>query len=219
MGRFGFFIMVGLALLAAEVPVIGWPLKWVETFFHEISHGLAAIVTGGGIVSIVLDYNGSGLCLSAGGWSVAVAFAGYLGASLWGFAIFRVAGAGSPKSGRGLGIALAAMVAVSWLLWGRGVSTLIVSAVIVALFAFAALADRAGLARHVLAFVGVAVAVSAVRAPLVLLVFGGQSDALTLSDITLVPRIVWVVVWAGLAIIVLYRMWRASARLPAFRRS
>lgn len=211
--------MVGLALLAAEVPVLGWPLKWVETFFHEISHGLAAIATGGRIVSIVLEYDGSGLCLSAGGWSIVVAFAGYLGASLWGFAMFRVAGAASPNAGRGLAIALAALVAVCWLLWGRGVSTLVVCAVIVGLFALAAFADRAGLARQALAFVGVAVAVSALRAPLVLLVFGGQSDARTLYDLTLVPRFVWVVIWAGLAVAVLYRMWLASARLPALRRS
>ena len=208
--------MVLLALALAEVPLVGLPLKWVETYFHEISHGLAALATGGSILHFELRLDGSGLLYSAGGWPMVVAFAGYAGASLWGLAIYRVAGTASPKAGRAIAAVLAVLVALSWLVWGKGADTAVVSAVIVGLFVAIGFAGRIGLARQAIAFIGVSVAVSAIRAPLILLTFGGQSDARALADMTFIPRIVWIAAWAAIAVIVVYRMWRMSQRLPIF---
>lgn len=218
MTRAAFLIMAGIALVATEIPFVGLPLKWVETFFHEISHGLAALVTGGRILAINLRYDGSGLCTSLGGWSMLIAFAGYAGASLWGLAIYQIASGSTPQAGRTWAAALAVFVAVASLIWARGLETLILSGLIVAVFAAAALAGRIGLAHVVLAFIGVSMALSALRAPLVLLVVGGQSDAAALARLTYIPRIVWIAIWAALALFALYRMWTRSGRLPSLMR-
>lgn len=218
MTRAAFLIMAGIALVATEIPLIGLPLKWVETFFHEASHGLAALLTGGRILAINLRYDGSGLCTSLGGWSTLVAFAGYAGASLWGLAIYQIASVSTPQAGRTWAAVLAVFVAVVSLIWGRGLETLILSGLIVAVFATAALAGRIGFAHFALAFIGVSVALSALRAPLVLLVVGGQSDAATLASLTYIPRIVWIAIWAALALFVLLRMWKRSGRLPSLKR-
>lgn len=218
MNRAAFLAMVGAALVASEIPLIGLPLKWVETYFHEISHGLAALATGGRIMLIQLNYNGSGLLGSIGGWPIVISFAGYVGASLWGLAIYRVASGATPNAGRLWSAALAGCVAVSVLLWAQGVETLVIGGLIIGIFVMATLVHRFGVAHIALAFLGVSVALSALRAPLVLLVVGGKSDAANLAELTLVPRIVWIALWAAFALFVLYRMWRRSGRLPAMTR-
>ena len=163
-------------------------MRRTKRWFHWLKACDGVVVTF--LLGVFAD--GSGLCYNAGGWRLVVAFAGYAGASLWGWLIFAAAGSVSPEGGRWLAGALAALVAVSWVFWGRGTETMVLSAVIVAVFALAALVGRYGMTRLILAFIGVSVAVSAIRAPLVLLVFGGESDAKTLAGLTFLPRFVWV---------------------------
>lgn len=218
MNRAAFLAMVGAALVASEIPLIGLPLKWVETYFHEISHGLAALATGGRIMLINLNYDGSGLLGSIGGWPVVISFAGYAGASLWGLAIYRVGSGATPNAGRRWSTALAVCVGISVLLWAQGLETFVIGGLIIAIFVLATLAHRFGVAHIALAFLGVSVALSALRAPLVLLVVGGKSDAANLAQLTYLPRIVWIALWAAFALFVLYRMWRLSARLPSMTR-
>ncbi|MBI5200372.1 MAG: M50 family metallopeptidase [Elusimicrobia bacterium] len=61
-----------------------WPLKLICVFFHEISHGLAAVATGGSIGRIMLESNESGRTMAIGGSRFLVLNAGYVGSCLWG---------------------------------------------------------------------------------------------------------------------------------------
>ncbi len=56
-----------------------YPLKILVVFFHELSHGLMAVVTGGSILEIRVDAAQGGLCVTAGGNRFLTASAGYLG--------------------------------------------------------------------------------------------------------------------------------------------
>ena len=60
------------------------PIKYLTVFFHELSHGLAAVFTGGSIVRIELNANQGGVCWTSGGIRFIVISAGYLGSLLWG---------------------------------------------------------------------------------------------------------------------------------------
>lgn len=64
-----------------------WPLKVLTVFFHEISHGMAAVLTGGSVGRILLESNESGRTMAIGGSRFIVLNAGYLGSMLWGCAI------------------------------------------------------------------------------------------------------------------------------------
>jgi len=73
-----------------STPVL-YPLRILIVFFHELSHGLAALVTGGSIVSLTLTPDEGGLAVTNGGNRFVILSAGYLGSLLVGVALFLVA--------------------------------------------------------------------------------------------------------------------------------
>ena len=75
-----------LALLAAvfalwQTPVV-LPLKILVVFLHELSHGLAAVLTGGEIVELSLSAQQGGHAVTRGGSRFLILSAGYLGSLL-----------------------------------------------------------------------------------------------------------------------------------------
>ncbi|MBR4329549.1 MAG: M50 family metallopeptidase [Candidatus Riflebacteria bacterium] len=88
------FAGLGIPLALSIIALFFWnsvlilPIKLMTVFFHELSHGLAAIITGGKIIGIELNINQGGVCYHQGGWFLVVASAGYLGSLLWGSTIF-----------------------------------------------------------------------------------------------------------------------------------
>ena len=61
-----------------------YPLKVLVVFFHEMSHGLAAIVTGGSVEEIQVVEEIGGVAWTRGGSRFLTLTAGYLGSLLWG---------------------------------------------------------------------------------------------------------------------------------------
>ena len=56
-----------------------YPLKILVVFFHELSHGLMAVITGGSVREIRLVAAQGGICVTAGGNQFLTISAGYLG--------------------------------------------------------------------------------------------------------------------------------------------
>lgn len=83
-----------LILLAVTVlwntPVV-YPLKIFVVFMHEISHGLAAVATGGKIQEIVVVSQEGGHAITLGGSPFWTLSAGYLGSVGWGGLILILA--------------------------------------------------------------------------------------------------------------------------------
>ena len=82
--------LAGVVLLLWDTFVV-YPFRLFVVFLHEISHGLAAVVTGGSVVSIGLSFDEGGVCVTRGGWPFLILNAGYLGSLLWG-ALFLLLG-------------------------------------------------------------------------------------------------------------------------------
>jgi len=74
--------------------VLQYPFKIFATWAHELSHGLAMIVTGAGFDHIVVYRDTSGLAYAyttVGSFGTAIiAAAGYMGTPLWGALLLRV---------------------------------------------------------------------------------------------------------------------------------
>lgn len=67
------------------------PLKLLVVFFHEASHALMTVLTGGRVVEMTINAQQGGHVLSAGGSRFLTLSAGYLGSLLWGAVIYLAA--------------------------------------------------------------------------------------------------------------------------------
>ncbi len=72
------------------MPVV-LPLKILVVFLHELSHGLAALVTGGSVERISVSIHQGGYAVTRGGNLFLILSAGYLGSLLLGLGLLAVA--------------------------------------------------------------------------------------------------------------------------------
>ncbi len=99
-----------------------YPLTLLVTFLHELSHALVALATGGEVLSLRINPDGSGLCYTAGGNELAVSAAGYLGSILLGNLLLSVGWKSSRFSPALVMILSFAMVFSSLVWFGGGIS-------------------------------------------------------------------------------------------------
>ena len=113
-----------LGLLLLMIPIILlwntfviYPLKILVVFFHELSHGVMAMLTGGRVVSIEVVRQEGGLCLTQGGSRFLTLSAGYLGSLLWGGAVLVLAA--RTRLDRAIAAALGTIIVLATLGWVR----------------------------------------------------------------------------------------------------
>jgi len=88
MKRFFYFaFLIALLGLCWEYPIL-YPLKLLVVFFHESSHALATLLTGGQVKEFVINSQQGGHVISQGGNRFIILSAGYIGSLLWGVAIY-----------------------------------------------------------------------------------------------------------------------------------
>jgi hypothetical protein len=86
----GFAVYFGALWFLWDTPLV-YPLKIFVVLLHEVSHALAAVVTGGALERIVLDPNQGGATYTLGGSRFITLSAGYLGSLAWGGLMTEVA--------------------------------------------------------------------------------------------------------------------------------
>ncbi len=200
--RFVLPLAAALCVLAAWDSVFVWPLRLFVVFLHELSHGLAAVATGGTIVRIELSPAEGGLCVTRGGSRFFVLSAGYLGSLLWGVLIL-LAGARGRRDRQAV-TALGLLTLVVTLVYVRSLFGFVYG--LAAGTAFVAVAYKlpASASDAVLVLVGT---VSCLYAPWdvasdVLLRDIPGSDAHALGALTGIPAVVWGLFWMAVALVV-----------------
>lgn len=196
------------AFIVDYLPFINLPFLWSETFFHEISHGLAALFTGGSIDSITLNFNGSGLCTTRGGSAFIISFSGYAGSALWGLLIYSVAATLSKPSAKVMVGSMVVMLAVTLLLWARDVSTIIILLVLLLMYALPLYKSLWFSVTFFIQLVGIFVLLDAIRSPLYLLDGRDLGDGANLASYTWLPEFFWVALWFTIAASGLIVLWK-----------
>jgi hypothetical protein len=204
-------VLLGLAAIVLWNTWVAYPFRVFVVFLHEISHGLAAVLTGGRIVSIGLSFDEGGVCVTRGGWRVVILSAGYLGSLLWG-AAFLLLGARRRRAPAvvalvGLFILVVTLVYVrTWFGFAYG---------LVAATALVLVASRLKpeVSEILLASIGVMSCLYAVWdiASDVLLRSVPCSDASALAGITGVPAVIWGVLWVAASLWVIAAVLRRLA--------
>lgn len=201
-----FILLLVIAGLVTYVPFLGIPFKWLESFFHELSHALVTLISGGVVSHIRLFPNGAGLCYSGGGSPVLIGFAGYAGAALWGLALFMMAS--WPKGIRPAFGLLGLLVLVVLLFYARDLLTIGILIVLSGLFFLPLRLANAGWLVQLLRFMALIVLLNAIKSPTYLWGLDGQGDAELLARLIWVPAFVWIGLWLLIAAFCLWLCWR-----------
>lgn len=90
---FEIIILSAIALTSYLVwdTIIIYPIKLIVVTLHEISHGIAAIISGGEVISLDIGFNLGGKCTTQSGEQMLIASAGYPGSFIFGALIFSSA--------------------------------------------------------------------------------------------------------------------------------
>ncbi|WP_394147083.1 M50 family metallopeptidase [Shewanella atlantica] len=205
-GRSRFLIELVFALVITRLPYISVPFKWLESYFHELSHGLATLLTGGVVSHIQLFPNGAGLCFSQGGAPVVIGFSGYLGAALWGYLIFILAT--WPKGIRLSFALLGSAVVITTLMWGRDPLTITILACLAVLFLLPLKLSHNRFLGSALRVMALMIMLNALASPTVLFGLSGKGDAAMLASQTWIPAWIWVMTWLAISAVMLLLCWR-----------
>lgn len=205
-------ILMAAAVLLGQIPYLGNILSWQMTFFHEISHGLAAILTGGSVLKIELDFSGSGVCHTIGGLRWLISLAGYAGAAFWGTLIYLSAGLIPGRHSRFPAVILITILTISAVFYAVDWPSRIIIFIIAVIYA-AAVKLRDKLPLNVfLKLAGLYIILDALRAPMVLFRHQGVNDAANLAGLTGLPAFFWIAIWLLIAAACLALIWRTERR-------
>lgn len=208
-----------LALASWVVPVLSLvtlPLQYLYTMLHEISHALASAVTGGYGIRIQIFPNGSGVTWSYDGLLLAVAPAGYVGATIIGSIILYMS---KTASGASLALrALAISLGMAWIVWVRFDPLGFGICFVFGILAWVAATRMKGDGLAVLGqFLGAFLCIASLQS--VFAIFGflsipmHENDAAILEKASGIPAAVSAIVWSVLSLaaigVGLHRAWKA----------
>lgn len=207
--KYHFFILLIAAVIIKQLPLVSIPFNWLESYFHEISHGIAALVTGGSVLRIQLFANGAGLCTTQGGSSFVISFAGYAGATLWGWGIYKLASA-HQRVAQIFSVLVFLLIVSSIIFWGRDFLTWFILAVLAALFLLTIKVDKLHYLQRLMQLFGLLILLNSLFSPSYLLDGRNLGDGAALASITFIPEFVWVLIWFSLALVSLYSLYKSA---------
>ncbi len=211
-----------LSLILRQVPVLAWliyPFQLFVALVHELSHGLAALLTGGRFIEFVIAPNASGLAVTAGGWRWFVIPAGYLGAALLGCLLLLLTHrASGPRQRQWLALGLGSFFALMTLLFARNLMAVTVGGLAaVALWGLGSYGSPL-LLTFGLNLLAIQCLLNALDSLMGLMrlnagPFQSLNDAQAMADLTHVPALFWAILWSLAAVAMLtgsvyFSLWR-----------
>lgn len=216
-------LAIALALLVLwQVPWLGWlayPFRLFGTFVHELSHGLAAIATGGEFQRFSVSPDLSGLAWSAGGFRVVVASAGYVGSAIFGGVLIALHARWLPS--RALLLGMAVVFGVLCLLFVRNLFGIASALVLTGALLFAGAKFSEAWRDGLLKVLALQLILDGYNSLFTVLRLSGagdvQTDAHAMAQMTWLPAPVWAVLWMLASTAILFGVLRYAMR-PALAR-
>lgn len=203
-----------------------YPLRLFITFLHESGHALAAVATGGQVVSLSVSPNTSGLTKTMASplWMWLIYSGGYLGTTVFGALLLQVGRLHRwQHAGRATLYVAASFMVGATVLWVRDPFTLGVGVFLaVALFGLAKiLPPRA--ADFAAAFLAVQCSLNALGDLRILINLTanhlGDNDAVFMARMYGLPSVLWATLWAAMAVVILLVALRSYFRATGVRRN
>ncbi|MFK8104345.1 MAG: M50 family metallopeptidase [Saprospiraceae bacterium] len=172
-----------------------YPVTRLVTFLHEFGHALGALITGGSVLGIQINPDGSGYTKTLGGSASVILMGGYIGSALLGNLIFYI-GARMERFASFTIYVIAGLMLFSGIFWFEAVySTGFLIAFSIGLYL---LVSYTNFAREILMFVGLAVILYIIQDFNV----GPTSDLEKYAELfVIIPAGVWMYIWLGIVIL------------------
>lgn len=196
------------SFIISYIPLIGLPFIYLSTIFHEISHALVTLITGGEIIEFVLSPNGSGHVISRGGNNFLIAFSGYFGVTIWAILLFQ-SGRNNHLVQATLG-ALILLFSTTLFLWVNNIITAFILVSVIVMLTYFLFKTSMKLITYLTQAIAILVLFNAIKSPLYLIDGRDLGDGAMLADLTWLPEIIWVSIWCGWGLLVLYYIWHSS---------
>jgi hypothetical protein len=198
-----------LSIVLARVPFFGimfYPFHLFGTFIHEISHGLTAVLTGGGFHRFTVRWDLSGEAWTSGGIRWLIVSAGYVGSAIFGgFLTFLSA---RNISARHVLFWLGIIFGMLCLIFVRNPFGWIAGLLLAGLLVLAGEKLSAAWADGLLLFLAVQMMLDAIDSVFDLIWISTYrsdtfTDALIMQRATGIPSLIWATVWSIISLVVL----------------
>jgi hypothetical protein len=211
-------LVLAFALVALwQVPWLGWvawPFRLFGTFVHELSHGLAAIATGGDFQRFSVHADLSGLAWSAGGIRVIVSSAGYIGSAIFGGVLIALHARWF--SARTLLLGMAVVFGVLCVLFVRNAFGIIAALAITTALLAAGLRLREPWREGLLEVLALQLILDGYNSLFTVLHLSrtgnAQTDAAAMAQLTWLPASFWAVLWMLVSTAILFVVLRYAMR-------
>ncbi len=187
------------------------PINLFVTYLHEFGHAFGALVTGGKVVSLQVNGDGSGVTTTIGGSKTVILMGGYIGSAIFGNLLFYI-GAKKPRIAQFAVYTLASTMAISAVVWFTSWYT----SAFLLIFAIALyfLATKTNLDRDILMFLGLASIIFIVQDFNV----GPSSDLKAYAEhLIIFPAKVWMYIWLIIVIVLCFFNFRMIFRGLKFK--
>ena len=190
-------ILIVYVLLDMLIPgggLILYPIKLFVTFLHEFGHAFGAVITGGDVISLQVNSNGSGVTWSSGGSRAITIMGGYLGSAIFGNLLLYL-GIRKPGATKITMIAIAIIMNICALIWFSSAFNLIfIIAFSIALF-FVSKIEK--ISKYVLMFLGGAAVLHIISDFNV----GPSSDLEAYEQVMGLTDTIWMYIWLGIVLV------------------
>jgi hypothetical protein len=170
-----------------------YPVTLLVTFLHELGHALGALLTGGSVVGMQINPDGSGYTITRGGSQGVTLIGGYLGSAVLGNLLFRIGARHQALTHHTL-LVLAGLMILSGVIWFQSLNSTALLFVFGLLLGFIAL--KTNWDQDVLMFLGLAAVLYIIQD----FDIGPKSDLVMYEKVVgFFPYQVWMYLWLGLA--------------------
>ena len=175
-----------------------YPVIWLVAFLHETGHALGAIITGGEVVSLQINPDGSGLTTTRGGSVAIILLGGYIGSALLGNLLFYI-GIKRHRWSQTALLCLAGLMIFSFLKWPSTANSGILLLIYAAALLF--IAFKTNWDQNVIMFFGMASVLYVIQDFQV----GPSSDLKAYEQhIGIFPAQIWMYIWLALVLFITY---------------
>ena len=209
-------IELGIILFITLLSFLLWdsfviyPIKLFVVLFHEISHGIAAVVSGGKIIGIEVNYALGGKCIITGGSDILIASTGYIGSLIFGTLLFL--SAYDHKNNLILTTILAGILIIFTANYIRGTEGILFTLTVAVILLLSPRILNKTINSYLMKILGLIscfYAIIDIKEDLLTLTYR-LTDAQILADITGIPAIIWGLSWFLISLAVVYFIIRYS---------